>query len=73
MKQVNNISNDDLELMAKRTYGKDYSIDRDRWSKMTIFEQMGNISSEVGRAIKAKHQNNSKDLEASINTLMSTP
>lgn len=30
-----------------------YEIDRRRWAELTIFEQMGNIGSEVGRAIKA--------------------
>ena len=30
-----------------------YQVDRDRWSKMTIQEQMGNIGSEVGRSISA--------------------
>ena len=31
-----------------------YRIDRDRWAQLNIFEQMGNIGSEVGRAIKAQ-------------------
>lgn len=31
-----------------------YGVDRSRWSKLTILEQMGNIGSEVGRALKAK-------------------
>ncbi|MCE7936321.1 hypothetical protein DYH10_00800 [Candidatus Saccharibacteria bacterium CPR2] len=31
-----------------------YNVDIKRWSKMSIFEQMGNIGSEVGRAFKAK-------------------
>ncbi len=31
-----------------------YQVDRERWAQMTIFEQMGNIGSEVGRAIRAK-------------------
>ncbi|MCL2680720.1 MAG: hypothetical protein FWF11_04515 [Coriobacteriia bacterium] len=29
-------------------------IDRQRWAELTIFEQMGNTGSEVGRAIKAQ-------------------
>ena len=33
---------------------------------MSIMEQMGNISSEVGRAINAKKQNNKQNLENSI-------
>jgi hypothetical protein len=30
-----------------------YQIDRQRWSRFTIQEQMGNIGSEVGRSIQA--------------------
>lgn len=33
-----------------------YAIDRTKWSKMNIFEQMGNIYSEVGRSFNAKRQ-----------------
>ena len=29
-------------------------IDRERWAKLSLFEQMGNIGSEVGRAIAAR-------------------
>ncbi len=36
---------------------KYYQVDRDRWAKFTIFEQMGNIGSEVGRSLKAKLSN----------------
>lgn len=32
----------------------DYAVDRKRWSAMSIFDQMGNIYSEVGRTFKAK-------------------
>ncbi|MDR2337733.1 MAG: hypothetical protein LBE20_03675 [Deltaproteobacteria bacterium] len=32
------------------------SISFDRWVKLTIFEQMGNIGSEVGRAIAAERR-----------------
>jgi len=35
-----------------------YQIDRERWAKMTINEQMGNIGSEVGRAITARRSGN---------------
>lgn len=31
----------------------EYHIDRTSWAKLNIFEQMGNIGSEVGRSIKA--------------------
>ena len=30
-----------------------YAVDRQRWAKFTLQEQMGNIGSEVGRSIKA--------------------
>lgn len=33
-----------------------YAVDRNRWGKMTIFEQMGNIYSEVGRSFNAKRK-----------------
>ncbi len=33
-----------------------YRVDRQKWAKMTIFEQMGNIYSEVGRSFTAKKQ-----------------
>jgi len=39
-----------------------HQIDRERWAKMTMNEQMGNIGSEVGRAIIA-HRNGNKDRE----------
>ncbi|MDR0459742.1 MAG: hypothetical protein LBG68_04710 [Coriobacteriales bacterium] len=32
----------------------DYQIDRNRWEQLGILEQMANIGSEVGRAIKAR-------------------
>jgi hypothetical protein len=38
-----------------------YTVDRNRWSKMTIFEQMGNISSEVGRSFGAKRKGELKE------------
>ncbi len=31
-------------------------FDENVWSKLTIFEQMGNIGSEVGRALRAKRR-----------------
>jgi len=31
-----------------------FRIDRERWWQLTIYEQMGNIGSEVGRAINAR-------------------
>ena len=37
----------------------DYSFDRARWAQLSFFEQLGNISSEVGRAIIAHRDGNS--------------
>ncbi|WP_165052258.1 MULTISPECIES: hypothetical protein [unclassified Adlercreutzia] len=37
-----------------------YQVDRGAWGRYTIFEQMGNIGSEVGRAIKAHRSGNDK-------------
>jgi broad specificity phosphatase PhoE len=31
-----------------------YTVDRQRWAKMDILNQMGNIYSEVGRTVNAK-------------------
>ena len=43
-----------------------YCIDRERWAQLTIFEQMGNIGSEVGRAIKAQRSGNAKRVQGAI-------
>jgi predicted secreted Zn-dependent protease len=33
-----------------------YTIDRERWSRLSVFEQLGNIGSEVGRTLKLKRK-----------------
>src|ERR1700685_4218505 len=33
-----------------------YTVDKEHWSRMSILEQMGNISSEVGRSLNAKRR-----------------
>ncbi len=43
-----------------------FQIDRQRWAGMTIFEQMGNIGSEVGRTIKAKESGDTGRFEAAL-------
>jgi hypothetical protein len=48
-----------------------YVIDRKRWAKLSIFDQMGNIYSEVGRSFNARRQNNSHDCQAAINRAVS--
>lgn len=44
----------------------DYTVDRERWAAMSIFEQMGNIYSEVGRSLIAKRQNKTQDCEYAV-------
>src|SRR5581483_8486499 len=47
-----------------------YTVDRTRWPKLDIFNQMGNIYSEVGRSIKANKENKPlKDNEALIRAI----
>lgn len=41
-----------------------YAVDKQKWESLTIFEQMGNIGSEVGRSFAAKRHHNQADLEA---------
>ena len=40
-----------------------YRFDRERWAQLSFYEQMGNIGSEVGRAIIA-HRNGNELREA---------
>lgn len=44
-----------------------YQIDRNRWSKMTIQEQMGNIGSEVGRSINAWRAHDTERFNGALN------
>ena len=43
-----------------------YAVDRERWARMTIFEQMGNIYSEVGRSFNAHRNKNAVDQTAAV-------
>ncbi len=43
-----------------------YAVDRKRWATMNIFEQMGNIYSEVGRSIIAKQHNKQRDCDFAV-------
>lgn len=43
-----------------------YQIDRERWGRLNIFEQMGNIGSEVGRSIAAHQADNRERFEAAL-------
>ncbi len=41
-----------------------FQVDRTKWAKMSIFEQMGNIYSEVGRSFSALKSGDSKRAQA---------
>lgn len=43
-----------------------YDIDQERWSKLDIFNQMGNIYSEVGRSFKTKGQINTQNHDEAL-------
>jgi hypothetical protein len=43
-----------------------YEIDRERWAELTIFEQMGNIGAEVGRAVNATRSGKDKRAQGAI-------
>lgn len=43
-----------------------YAVDRNKWAKMTIFEQMGNIYSEVGRSFSANRRGDSEATEMAV-------
>lgn len=44
----------------------EHVFDRAAWAEMDIFNQMGNIGSEVGRALTAKRQGNAVRMEAAF-------
>jgi hypothetical protein len=41
-------------------------FDRPAWARMTMFEQMGNIGSEVGRALSAKRRGKDKWMQGAF-------
>lgn len=43
-----------------------FTIDQKRWANLSIFEQMGNIYSEVGRSFNAKRCHNDADCQAAV-------
>jgi hypothetical protein len=43
-----------------------YQVNRERWAAFSIFEQMGNIGSEVGRAFSAKRKGDSASVDAAV-------
>lgn len=43
-----------------------YSVDQARWAKLDIFNQMGNIYSEVGRSFKTRDDADSKNHDEAL-------
>lgn len=43
-----------------------YSIDLNRWAKLDIFNQMGNIYSEVGRSIKTRGRPDTQEHDQAV-------
>ena len=43
-----------------------YEIDRARWAELNIYEQMGNVGAEVGRAINATRAGKDKRAQGAI-------
>lgn len=43
-----------------------HEFNKTGWAEMDIYEQMGNIGSEVGRALKAKRQGNEGRMRAAF-------
>lgn len=41
-------------------------FDREKWARLTIFEQMGNIGSEVGRALAAKRRGDEESMRGAL-------
>ena len=44
----------------------EYVFDKRRWAAMTMFEQMGNIGSEVGRALAAKRRGDEQSMRGAL-------
>jgi len=45
-------------------------IDENRWQRFSFYQQMGNIASEISRAINFKKKNEPKHLDASLLRLL---
>lgn len=43
-----------------------YSVDLENWSRQNIFEQLGNVSSEVGRSIQSKRLGDNEKAEQAM-------
>ncbi|QCT40576.1 hypothetical protein FBF24_01550 [Candidatus Saccharibacteria bacterium oral taxon 488] len=45
-----------LSISSPESFMSEHIFDRQKWQSLTIFEQMGNIGSEVGRAFAAQRR-----------------
>ncbi len=45
---------------------KAHQIDREKWSELSVFDQMGNIGSEVGRSLAAKRRGDQVAADAAV-------
>ena len=43
-----------------------YTVNRKKWAALSVFDQMGNIGSEVGRSLAAKRRGDEKTAEAAV-------
>ncbi len=43
-----------------------YAFNKERWQSLTIFEQMGNIGTEVGRAFSAKRRGDTQAMTGAL-------
>jgi hypothetical protein len=44
----------------------EHIFDKQRWGRMTMYEQMGNIGSEVGRALAAKRRGDQQSMRGAL-------
>ena len=52
--------------MPKQNEVGRYSVDHERWAKLSIIDQMANISSEVGRSFNARRQGQAENENLAI-------
>lgn len=43
-----------------------YAIDRQKWATLSIFEQMGNVGAEVGRALRARRMGDDMNFQGAL-------
>lgn len=45
---------------------KTYAIDRNKWNRLSLMEQLGNVSSEIGRTFAAKRRGDNDASETAL-------